>query len=73
MTGIPHLAKNERDTRISCTRSQATSTCAAFIEQSRMKFINANNFTGNPGVWVTHHLLPVESFEFRGSTVRIEL
>jgi hypothetical protein len=57
--GIPYLAKNERDTRISCTRHQATATCAAFIEESRMKFLNANNFTGNPGIWGTQHLLRV--------------
>ncbi len=42
ISGIPHLAKNERDTRISCTGHQATATCAAFIEESRMKSINAN-------------------------------
>jgi hypothetical protein len=28
--------------RISCTRDQAAATCAAFIEESRIKFINAN-------------------------------
>src|ERR1700690_3709680 len=47
--GIPHLAKNERDTRISCTRHQATATCAAFIEESRMKFINANKLHRKSG------------------------
>ena len=52
-SGIPHLAKNERDTRISCTQRQATSTCAAFIEESRMKFINANKLHGKSGVWGT--------------------
>src|ERR1700678_510695 len=48
-SGIPHLAKNERDTRISCTRHQATSTRAAFIEESRMKFINANKLHRKSG------------------------
>src|ERR1700678_3318982 len=59
-SGIPHLAKNERDTRISCTWHQATSTCAAFIEESRIKFINANKLhrksggMGHPSfVWET--------------------
>src|ERR1700685_4531570 len=47
--GIPHLAKNERDTRISCTRYQATATCAAFVEESRMKFINANKLRRKSG------------------------
>src|ERR1700678_623679 len=48
-SGIPHLAKNERDTRISCTRHQATATCAAFIEESRMKFINAKKLPRKSG------------------------
>ena len=47
--GIPHLAKNQRDTLISCTRHQATGTCAAFLEESRMKFINANNLHRKSG------------------------
>src|SRR6202453_3527349 len=65
--GIPHLAKNERDTRISCTRHHATSTCAAFIEESRMKSINATNFTGNPGVWGTLHLLGNKGREYQAA------
>jgi hypothetical protein len=44
-----YLAKNERDTRIPCTRHQATSTRAAFIEESRMKFINANKLHRKSG------------------------
>src|SRR5271169_6535107 len=48
-SGIPHLAKNERDTRISCTRHQATAACAAFIEESRMKLINANRLHRKSG------------------------
>jgi len=47
--GIPQLAKNERDTRISCTRAQETATCAAFIKESRMKFINANKLHRKSG------------------------
>src|SRR5580658_3167883 len=47
--GIPHLAKNERDARISCTWYQATATCAAFIEESRIKFINANKLHRKSG------------------------
>src|SRR5271170_6848197 len=48
-SGIPYLAKNERDTRISCTRHPATPTCAAFIEESRMKFINASKLHRKSG------------------------
>jgi hypothetical protein len=33
----PHLAKNERDTRISCTQPHPAFTYAAFIKESRMK------------------------------------
>jgi len=43
------LAKNDRNSRISCTWRQATATRAAFIEESRTKSIKADNFTGNPG------------------------
>jgi hypothetical protein len=43
--GFPHLAKNERDTRISCTRHQTTATGAAFIEESRMKCAEAASST----------------------------
>jgi hypothetical protein len=34
---------------ISCTRHQATTACAAFIEESRMKFINANKLYRKSG------------------------
>jgi hypothetical protein len=47
--GIPHLAKNERDTRISCTRPQVTAKCAAFIKESRMKLANAINIDRKSG------------------------
>jgi hypothetical protein len=48
-SGIPHLAKYERDTRISCARHQATATGAAFIEESHMRFINANKLHRKSG------------------------
>jgi hypothetical protein len=48
-SGIPCLAKNERDTRISCTRHQATAAIAAFIEESRVKFINADKLHRKSG------------------------
>jgi hypothetical protein len=53
VSGVPHPAKNERDTRISCTRHLATTACAAFIKESRMKFINANKRHRKSGVWGT--------------------
>jgi hypothetical protein len=36
-------------TRISCTRHQATAACAAFTEESRMKFTNANKLHRKSG------------------------
>src|SRR5271155_3901942 len=47
--GIPHLAKNERDARISCTQSSATASCAAFIEESRIKPTNATKLRRKSG------------------------
>jgi hypothetical protein len=37
--------------RISCTRHEAATTCAAFIEESRTKFINANKLHRKSGAW----------------------
>jgi len=36
--------------RISCTRLQPSSTCAAFIKESRMKYINATELRRKSGV-----------------------
>jgi hypothetical protein len=36
--------------RISCTRLQPSSTCAAFIKESRMKYINAAELHRKSGV-----------------------
>src|ERR1700733_14194711 len=36
--------------RISCTRVQAAAACAAFIEESRMKFINADKLHRKSGL-----------------------
>jgi hypothetical protein len=44
-----HICQNRADTRISCTPHEATATCAAFIEESRMKFINANKLHRKSG------------------------
>jgi hypothetical protein len=53
---IPLKPKNGL-TRISCTRYQVTAACAAFIEESRIKFITPTDFTGNPGEWGTQHVV----------------
>jgi hypothetical protein len=37
-----------------------TATCAAFITESRMKFVNANNSTGNPGERIVRLVFPQE-------------
>src|ERR1700691_1528870 len=58
-TGAPHLARFSRDARISCTRHQATATCAAFIEESRMKFINANKLLRKSGGVGFHRSFPL--------------
>ena len=36
--------------RISCTRLQPSSTCAAFIKESRMKYINATELRRKSGI-----------------------
>src|SRR5450755_1513368 len=36
-----NLSSRPKRTRISCTRLQATTACAAFCEESRMKFASA--------------------------------
>ena len=38
--GIPHLAKNERDTRISCTRFHPAQRVRLSSKESRMKFVS---------------------------------
>src|SRR5271155_277085 len=53
--GIPHLAKNERDTRISCTRHQERARCAAFIEESRIKLVFVTKLHRKSGDMPTRH------------------
>jgi hypothetical protein len=45
-----HLAKNQQDARISCKWRQATATCAALIEEGRMKFIAGESLRKSGGV-----------------------
>jgi hypothetical protein len=45
----PTQAQKRGLTRISCTWHQATAACAAFVEESRMKFINANKLHRKSG------------------------
>jgi hypothetical protein len=42
--------KRIADARISCTWHQATAAYAAFIEESRMKFISANKLPSKSGM-----------------------
>jgi hypothetical protein len=51
---FPHLAKNERDTPISCTRLYSMAACAAFIKESRMKLVEPTGLNRKSGVWGTH-------------------
>jgi hypothetical protein len=41
------------------TRHRATAACAAFIEESRMKFINTSKLRRQSGVWGTQPSLAV--------------
>src|SRR6202453_52499 len=61
--GIPHLAKNQRDARISCTLLQPSPACAAFIKESRMKCINAIELHRKSGMWGTRQLLLRQSLK----------
>ena len=68
LDGIPHLAKDERDARVACTRYQAAVTCAAFIEESRRKFTNANIPHRKSGVRGTRPILMAVPLLFAGAT-----
>jgi hypothetical protein len=49
--GKPHWPLLEFDMpRISCTRAYETATCAAFLNESRMNFINADRLNRKSGV-----------------------
>jgi hypothetical protein len=50
---LPHLAKYERDTPISCTRLYSMAACAAFIKESRMKLVEPTGLNRKSGVWGT--------------------
>jgi hypothetical protein len=51
--GIPHLAKNERDTPNFLHAAPDMTECAAFIKESRMKFTSAYNLDRKSGIWAT--------------------
>jgi uncharacterized protein len=46
-------------------RYQATATCAAFIEESRMEFINATKPSRKSGVWGTRRFVTQREFSRR--------
>src|SRR5271156_5968057 len=52
--GIPHLAKNERDTPNFLQVDEARSTCAPFFEERRMKSREPTKPDRKSGIWGTH-------------------
>jgi hypothetical protein len=57
--GIPHLPKPGRYPYFLYAVPKSA-TCAAFIKESRMEFIEANQLHRKYGVWGTRHLPPGE-------------
>ena len=47
---LPRLAVGPERTRISCLAALDTTTCAAFIKESRMRFTDATKSNRKPGV-----------------------
>src|ERR1700691_3095430 len=63
--GIPHLPKPGRYPYFLYAVPKSA-TCAAFIKESRMDFLEAKQLHRKYGLWGTHHSLTVE----RGRSVR---
>src|SRR5580692_3492683 len=57
--GIPHLPKPGRYPYFLYAVPKSA-TCAAFIKESRMDFLEAKQLHRKYGLWGTHHSLPVE-------------
>jgi hypothetical protein len=55
--GIPHLAKNERDTPNFLHAAPDMTACAAFIKESRMDFAGAYKLHRKSGIWGTPRFL----------------
>jgi len=51
--GIPHLAKNERDTPNFLQVDETRSTCAPFFKERRMKFRDPTKLHRKSGTWGT--------------------
>jgi hypothetical protein len=51
--GIPHLAKNERDTPNFLYAAPATTACAPFYKERRMKFAEPTRLHRKSGIWGT--------------------
>jgi hypothetical protein len=51
--GIPHLAKNERDTPNFLHAAPDMTACAAFIKESHMDFANAHKLHSKSRIWGT--------------------
>jgi hypothetical protein len=55
--GIPHLAKNERDTPNFLYAALDRTACAALFKESRMKFREPTKLHRKSGVWGTRRFL----------------
>jgi hypothetical protein len=64
--GYPTSRENERDTGITCTRHEATGTCAAFIAESRMTVVHANKLQRKSGC-MGHPALRIDPSPTRAS------
>jgi hypothetical protein len=52
-SGIPHLAKNERDTPNFLHALLDTAECAPFFKERRMKFVEPSTLHRKSGIWGT--------------------
>jgi hypothetical protein len=68
--GIPHLAKNERDTPNFLHAALDTTACAPFFKERRMKFTEPRTFTGNRGCGAPGFRLLVEKTAGLSTTLR---
>jgi hypothetical protein len=62
--GIPHLAKNERDTPNFLHAALDKAACAPFVKERRMKFAEPLELYRKSGIWGTRVF--AEGIEFAG-------
>jgi hypothetical protein len=63
-SGIPYLAKNERDTPNFLYVVLDMTACAPFIKERRMKFAKPTEVRRKSGIWGTRHPEFVASSKF---------